>query len=91
MTMIGWFLMAVFALVASVALWWAESLQRENGRLREKNFRLERERREEIEYQEYLVASGMEVVRDILDKEENFSPNDPATILEFPENDVRRA
>ncbi len=77
MTMLGWFLMAALALVASVALRWAESLQRENNRLRHKNFRLERERREEVEYANMAFR--------------DFSPEDPATVLLFPENDVRRA
>lgn len=71
MTMVGWFLMAAFALVASVSLWWAQHLQRENDRLRAKNFRLEQEHREEIEF-------AHRAFRD-------FSPQDPATILSFPD------
>jgi hypothetical protein len=84
MTMLGWFLMAVFALVASVswllaflAEWAASRLRKENDRLREKNFRLEREKREEIEY-------AHRAFRD-------FSPEDPATVLLFPESEAGEA
>jgi hypothetical protein len=77
MTMLGWFLMAAFALIASLALWWAGELQRRLDRANRKIDVLVWEREEEIEY-------AHRAFRD-------FSPEDPATVLLFPENEGRRA
>jgi uncharacterized membrane-anchored protein YhcB (DUF1043 family) len=97
MTTLAWFglvaltlIGALIALIATVALSRVEGLQRENDRLREKCFRLDREKRELEE--RHLVGIGMEVVRGILDEDESLerSCEDPATILDFPHEHAQR-